>query len=183
MSRGTLGYTFADALTLSGFAVWDWETSQFSEADLYAEVFGEATPLLGYYLGGVFYNFLLGESWDQSYELYGGLTLTAPLSPTLHVAHDFELGDGTRAFLQLSHGVPLGGEGPTFTLAARVEYNDRYYTEASGLAYADLIGVVEFDLGPLTLTPAATIQRQLDEAFAGSIDDGEVFSIAAAFGL
>ena len=67
------------------------------------------------------------------------------------------------------------------TLATSVEYNADYYTESSGLAYADFVAALELPVGPVTLIPALTIQRQLDDAFTGFIDDQEVFSVAAAF--
>ena len=129
------------------------------------------------------YNFLISDVWETTYELYAGLSLDAPLSPTLHVARDFDLGDGSRAYLQLSQGIPLGLTGPRVNFAGRVEYNADYYTESSGLAYADFVVSTDFGFGPITITPALTIQRQLDDAFTGFIDDEEVFSVAASFGF
>lgn len=133
-------------------------------------------PALGLFAGGALYSFKYATGWESAPELYGGLVLTAPLSPTLYVAHDFDLGDGTHAMLMVSHSVPLGTGGATLDLAGNVDYNDGYYTEISGFSYADIGASIGIPVGPLTVSPLVIIQLAIDDTFI----DEEVFGVRAS---
>lgn len=174
----TAGFTF------NAFSVYDYDRSEVTEFDLYGDYYSQLSPGLGLFVGGALYNFDLGTTWESTVELYGGLVLTAPLSPTLYVAHDFDLGDGTHATLMLSESLPLGASGASVTLAGNIDYNDDYYVDFSGFSYLDLGATVSVPVGPVNVSPMITVQFALDEDFeqAAFVDDvEEVFGVSLSW--
>ena len=172
------------SVTVYGFATYDFDASGLSEADVYADWYGQVTPLLGLFAGGALYNFDYGEAaggWQDTQELYAGVVLGTLLSPTLLVAHDFELGDGTHASLTLSHGIPLGAGGLSLDLGGVVDYNAEYYTDQSGLSYGSVSAALGVPVGPVTLSPIVIVQRRIDDAFVGWVPNDEVFGVTASF--
>ena len=174
----------AGSFTVNGFSVWDHDRSEITELDLYADYYEQVAPAVGVFVGGALYSFDYGTSWESTPELYGGVVLTAPLNPTLYVAHDFDLGDGTHATLMLSESVPLGSGGLTLDLAGNVDYNDDYYVDFSGLSYADLAASVGIPAGPVTVSPMFLVQFSLDDDFTTaaflSDDVQEVFGVSVS---
>lgn len=166
----------AGSLTVNGYAVHDHDAGTVTEADVWGDYYVQIVPSLGAYLGGALYHFKIGGVWEGTPEVYGGVVLAAPLTPTLHVAHDFDLGDGTHVTLTLSHAVPLGTTGASLDLATNIDYNDGYYVETSGLAYADLSAGLSIPVGPLTLRPSVVVQRGIEDGFV----DEELFAITAS---
>ncbi len=177
----------AGALTLYGFGVLDHESSEIIERDVYADYYHQVSDLVGVFVGGALYNFLLpkaagGTYWNLTPEAYGGVVLATHLNPTLYVAHDFDLGDGTHATLTLSHAVPLGKSGASLTFMGNMGYNAEYHTTSKGLSYADVGATLALPLGPLTITPIFVIQRRLDDAFESDfVVDEEVFGVSASY--
>jgi hypothetical protein len=177
----------AGALTLYGFGVLDHESSNLIERDVYADYYHQVSDLVGVFVGGALYNFLLpkaagGNYWNLTPEAYGGIVLATHLNPTLYVAHDFDLGDGTHATLMLSHAVMLGEGGVSLTFMGNVDYNAEYYATSKGLSYGDVGAALSLPLGPLTVTPSFVVQRRLDDAFENDyIVDDEVFGVSASY--
>lgn len=163
-------------LTGNAYAVYDYDADDVTEADVWGDYYFQAAPALGVFAGAALYSFKYATGWESTPELYGGVVLTAPLSPTLYVAHDFDLGDGTHAMLMVSHSVPLGTGGATLDLAGNVDYNDSYYTEISGFSYADVGASIGIPVGPLTVSPLVIIQLAIDDTFV----DEEVFGVRAS---
>jgi hypothetical protein len=174
------------SFTVYGFATYGFEESDITEADIFADWYTQLTPLLGFFVGGALYNFDYGElagGWQGTQEVYAGLVLGTLLNPTVLVAHDFELGDGTHVLATVSHNVPLGTSPLSLDLAANVDYNAEYYTADSGFSYGNASVALNVPVGPLTFSPIVIVQRRLDDAFAGYVPDDEVFGITAYFGL
>lgn len=164
------------ALTLNGLAVWDHDADDVTEADLWGDWYAQASPTVGIFVGAALYNFRIGDDWEETPEVYGGLVFTAPLNPVLYVAHDFDLGDGTHAALLLSQDVPIGDTGATLSLGGTLDYNDGYYLpEVSGFSYVDVSASVGFPFGPLTIAPLFLLQRGIDDAFP----DEELWGVTA----
>lgn len=171
----------AGSFTINGFSVYDVDASDVTEADIYGGYYFQAAPTVGIFVGGALYSFKFPVvGWESTPELYGGVVFSAPLSPTLYVAHDFDLGDGTHAMLMLSHSVPLGESGATLHLAGNVDYNAEYYTTESGFSFADVSAAIGIPIGPLTVSPMILIQRRLDDAFVDFVPDDELFGVTAS---
>jgi hypothetical protein len=168
--------------TASGFTVYEFDQSSFIEADISVEYYRQVTPSLGFFLGGSLYNFDLGPElgWESTQEVHGGVGFSATLNPTVVVAHDFDLGDGTHATLELSESVPLGSREITLDFGGSVEYNDHYYTDDSGFAYFDVSAALAIPVGMVTLSPIFVVQRRLDSVFEYAIPDAEVWGITAS---
>jgi hypothetical protein len=170
------------SFTINGFGVYDVDASDVTEADVYADYYSQLSPGVGAYVGGALYSFKLATGWESTPELYAGLVFTAPLNPILAVAHDFDLGDGTRVTASLSHPVPLGEGGAVLTLGADADYNSEYYTADSGISYVDAHASIGIPVGAVTISPMVLIQRRVDDDFADDfIVDEEVFGITASF--
>ena len=175
VSQARVSVATPGGFTFNAFTVYDYDVGDITEFDLYGDYYAQIAPTLGLFVGAALYNFDLATGWEGTPEVYGGLVLTAPLSPTLYVAHDFDLGDGTHAALMLSHTVPLGASGASLDLAGSVDYNDGYYVDFSGFSYADLGAGVAVPVGPLTVTPSLTLLVALEDGFQlqTGIDDTE----------
>lgn len=174
----------AGGLTLNGFATWDHDLGEPSEADVYGDYYLQVAPTVGVYVGGALYNFKIGDAFEPTPELYGGVVLGVPLSPTLHIAHDFDLGDGTRIALSVAREVPLGTSGLTLGVGANLDYNDSYWEqywqvngEDSGFTFAALTASLGVPVGPVVVTPRMLLQRAIHEDFL----DEELFGVSARF--
>ncbi len=182
VSQARLSVATPGGITLNAFSVYDYDASAVTEFDLYGDYYTQVAPTVGLFVGAALYNFDLGTSWEGTPEVYGGLVFTAPLNPTLYVAHDFDLGDGTHATLTLSHSAPLGPSGATLDLAGNLDYNNNYYVDFSGFSYVDAGASVGIPVGPITVSPMFTVLLALDDAFQqqAGIDDTEtVFGVSA----
>lgn len=167
----------ASGLTVNGFAVYDHDTETVSEADLYGDYYAQLSPAVGVFAGAALYSFKIVDAWDSTPEVYAGVGFTAPLSPTLYVAHDFDLGNGTHATLLLSHSVSVSEAGATLTFGGSLDYNDGYYTAISGFSYADLGVALEIPVGPVLVTPLVVVQAGIDATFV----DEEYFGLSASY--
>jgi hypothetical protein len=170
----------AGSFSFNAFSVYDFDASDVTEADLYADYYVQAAPTVGVFVGGALYNFKISDQWEGTPEVFGGITFSAPLRPTLYVAHDFDLGEGTHAMLSLSHSVPLGASGLTLDLGGDIDYNAEYYTADSGLSFWDLSAAVGIPVGPATISPMFLVQRRLDDVFVGFVPDEELFGVTAS---
>ena len=172
------------SFTFNGFATYDHDADDVTEADLYGDYYAQLAPAVGIFVGAALYNFKFATGWEATPELYGGVVLTAPLNPTLYFAHDFDLGDGTHVTLMLSQDVPLGASGASLGFAGNLDYNDSYWEDfwlvtgsESGFSFADVSVALNIPVGPLTLSPMVLIQRAIHDDFI----DEELFGVTAAF--
>lgn len=167
----------AGAFTFNGFSVYGVEEGDVIEADVWGDYYVQLAPQVGAFVGAALYNFELADGWEATPELYGGLTVAVPLNPTLYVAHDFHLGDGSHILFSLSHAVPLGTSGATLGAATNVDYNDDYWVAGSSFAFVDLVLSLGLPVGNVTLTPMFQVQRAIDEERFG---DFELFGLTAS---
>lgn len=167
----------ADALTVNGYAVYDHDAEIVSEADLYGDYYVQLSPMVGAFAGAALYSFKIGDAWESTPELYAGAVLAVPLNPTVYVAHDFDLGDGTHAALLLSHQIPLTEDGVSLGFGGTLDYNDGYYSPISAFSYMDLAVALEIPVGPVTVSPLVMVQRAIDDSFV----DEEVFGLTASY--
>ncbi len=165
------------AFTFNAFSVYDIDASDVTEGDIWGDYYRQLSPGVGLFVGAALYNFKIEGEWDPTVEVYGGLVFTAPLTPTVYFAHDFDLGDGSHAMLTLSHSVPLGMSGATLDFAGNLDYNNHYYTTESGFSFADFAVSVGIPAGPLTISPTVLVQRGIRDDFT----DEELFGVKAAF--
>lgn len=182
VSQARVSVATPGGFTFNAFSVYDYDANDITEFDLYGDYYTQLAPAVGLFVGAALYNFDLGTSWEATPEVYGGLVFTAPLNPTLYVAHDFDLGDGTHATFMLSHSAPLGTSGATLDLAGNLDYNSDYYVDFSGFAYADLGASLGIPVGPITVSPSFVLLLALDDEFQtqAGIDDAEsVFGLSA----
>lgn len=169
------------SFTINGFGVYDFDASDVTEADVYADYYSQLNDAVGMYVGGALYSFKFASGWESTPELYAGLVFTVPLNPVLAVAHDFDLGDGTRVTASISHGIPLAESGAVLTLGADADYNAEYYTLDSGISYVDGHASIDIPVGAVTISPMVLIQRRVDDAFVDFIPDEELFGVTASF--
>lgn len=167
----------AGAFTLSGFASYDHDLSELNEADVYGDFYVQLSPWIGGFAGVGIYNFEFATGWETTPEIYAGVVLSAPLSPTLTVAHDLDLGDGTHVLLTLAHSLPLGESGATLDLVGDLDYNDGYWVDVSGFSFADVGASIAIPVGPLTISPMALAQFGIHDAFV----DEEVLGVSASW--
>lgn len=183
VSQARVSVATPGGLTVNGFAVYDYDASDLSEFDLYGDYYTQLAPTVGLFVGAALYNFNLVTGWESTPEVYGGLVFTAPLNPTLYVAHDFDLGDGTHATLMLSHSAPLGASGATLDLTGNLDYNNNYYLDFSGIGYGDVGVSVGIPVGRITISPMARLLVAMDDEFQAlaGIDGTEtVFGVSAS---
>jgi hypothetical protein len=171
------------SFTVHGFSTYDHDASDLIELDVYGDYYVQFAPTVGGFVGAALYGFKFVDGWKTTPELYAGLVLTAPLNPTLYVAHDFDLGDGTHATLSVSEEVPLGLTGVTLGLGGNLDYNDSYWDDfwlvtgsESGFSFADFTVSLGIPVGPLTVKPMVIIQRAIHDDFF----DDEVVGVSAS---
>ena len=165
------------SFTINVFSSFDHALSDVTEGDVYGDYYRQVSPSVGVFVGAALYNFKIDGQWEATPELYGGLVFSAPLTPTIYVAHDFDLGDGTHALLTLTRDIPLGESGATLGLTGNLDYNHNYYVETSGFSYADVGVSLGIPLGSITLSPNLVVQRGIEEGFV----DEEVFGLRASY--
>lgn len=169
-------------LTVHGGAVYmHGDFDELMELDVWGDYYHQIDDRVGAYLGAGYYNFkhfLVEDEYAGSPEVYGGLVIFIPLSPSIYVAKDLDLTDGTHATLTLSHSVPLASTGASLTLAGSLDYNHEYYRPDSGFSYADLTATLAFPVGPLTLSPMVAVQNAIaDDGYFG---DWGLFGVSAS---
>lgn len=176
MTRPTVtvsGTTGNWTLTGNGSAVYmHGDIDAIMELDAWGDVYYQATDRVGVYAGAGYYNFkdyLEEGEYAGSPEIYGGVVVYVPLTPTLYVAKEFELNEGyggTHATLTLSHSVPLSENGLALSLVGNLDYNHEYYWDDSGFSYADLEATLAIPVGPVTISPLAGVQLGIaDEGY------------------
>lgn len=156
-------------ITVNGGAVYMYgDFDDFMELDVWGDYYHQINDRVGAYLGAGYYNFkdfLEEGEYAGSPEVYGGIVLYVPLTPTLYVAREFDLTKGTHILLSVSHTIPLNESGVSLGFAGNLDYNHEYYRPDSGFSYADLTATLGLPVGRVTVSPLAGVQ-------AGIADDG-----------
>lgn len=114
-----------------------------------------------------------------SQEIFAQIARTGmPLSPTLSVNYDFNLGSGLYMTLGGSHELKLS-ERISMEIGGLIGFNSRQYIDKTGLSNIDLYIKAPLALGRVTLTPALNVMIPLlDEVN----EETEVwFGFSAAF--
>jgi hypothetical protein len=78
---------------------------EFTEVDLTLDYSGQLPGLeaLGYSVGFIYYDFPVTGAADDTFEVYWGLGLDVPASPTVTVYHDVDEAEGTYVSLGVGH--------------------------------------------------------------------------------
>jgi hypothetical protein len=94
---------------------------------------------------------------NTSQEVYATIAKTdLPLSPTLSIYYDFNLGSGLYVTLNASHELKLN-EKMSIEAGGLIGFNSRQYIDRTGFSNIDLYAKVSLALGKLTLTPALNV--------------------------
>lgn len=169
-------------LTVNGGAVYmHGDYNEVMELDLWGDYYYQVSDRVGAYVGGGYYNFkdyLEPGEYAGSPEVYGGLVFYVPLTPSVYVAREFDLTEGTHVTFSLSHSVPVSEGGVSLNFEGRLDYNQEYYFDDSGFSFADLAATLDIPAGPITFSPMVAVQMGIaDEAYFG---DWGLFGLKAS---
>lgn len=92
-----------------------------------------------------------------------------PLSPTLSVNYDFNLGSGLYMTLGGSHGLKLS-ERISMEIGGLIGFNSRQYIDQTGFSDIDLYARLALTLGRLTLTPSLSVMIPLLDEVNGKTE-------------
>jgi hypothetical protein len=158
----------------SGFALGIWSSFALAQRGVF-KYSDEIDVTLSY-------NFKVPESWElaagftnygywfaddfkfkknTSQEVYAIVTKTdLPLSPTLSVYYDFNLGSGLYVTLSGSHKLKINEKG-SLQVGGLIGFNNRQYIEKTGFSDIDLYAKMPLTIGKLTLTPSLNVMIPL----------------------
>ena len=98
---------------------------------------------------------------NTSQEVYATVARTdLPLSPTLSVYYDFNLGSGLYVTLGGSHELKMS-EKVSMEVGGLIGFNSRQYIDKTGFSDIDLYVKVPLAVGKLTLTPSLNVMIPL----------------------
>ena len=98
---------------------------------------------------------------STSQEIYATVARTdLPLSPTLSVSYDFNLGSGLYVTLGGSHELKVN-EKVSLEMGGLIGFNGRQYIDKTGFSDIDLYVRVPLTMGKLTLTPSLNVMIPL----------------------
>ena len=93
VSQGQAVLTVSN-FTFNGYSNYDFDTKEINELDIWGDYFHTFSDVFGGFIGAGLYNFKnvveVGK-FSATPEIYGGLSFFTVLSPTLYIAHDFDL--------------------------------------------------------------------------------------------
>ena len=115
--------------------------------------------------GFIHYGYWFAEDFSfkdsTSQEVYATVTRTdLPLSPTLALYYDFNLGSGLYVTLGGSHELKLS-EKIGMEMGGLIGFNSRQYIDKTGFSDIDLYVKAPLTLGKLTLTPSLNVMIPL----------------------
>lgn len=154
------------------------------ETDVWGDYYHQINDAVGVYVGAGYYSFkdfITAGEFSGTPEVYGGLVLYVPLQPSVYVARDFDLTEGSHVTFSLTHSVAVAESGASLTFLGRLDYNREYYRTVSGFAFADVTATLALPVGPLTLNPMFTLQAGLDDD--DLFGDWAVFGVSASMGF
>ncbi|MEN6428505.1 MAG: TorF family putative porin [Phycisphaerales bacterium] len=161
------------------------EPGEFIEHDWYAGCSTQINELIGFSVGAIYYYF---PSLGDTAELYWGLSLDAPASPSLTVYHDVDAVDGAYAALSVHHSIEKLGHLPFgIDLAANLgwgssNYNDAYWgVESCELNDLTLTAGFPFEIVGTSVTPRITCITLLGGDIRDVADDETM--VVAGIGL
>ena len=168
--------------TVNGGAVYmHGEFDELMELDVWGDYYLQVNDRVGAYVGLGYYSFrdfLVQDEYAGSPELYGGVVLYVPLTPSVYVARDFDLTKGTHVTVSLSHSVPVAESGASLTFNGNLDYNHEYYRADSGFSFADVAATLAIPVGRLTVSPMAAVQVGIaDDGYFG---DWGLFGVSAS---
>jgi hypothetical protein len=140
---------------------------EFSEVDLTLDYSWQCSKfdVLSYSVGLIYYDFPVPHAGDDTTELYWGLSLDVPASPSLTVYHDIDEAEGAYVSLGVGHsfaeafelgpGVPVSLDlGATLGWGS-ASYNKFYWgPDKSKLNDLVLSLALPFEIGGLTIMPS-----------------------------
>ena len=108
-------------------------SGEFTEVDNYIDYSGDVPGVegLGFSVGLVYYDFP-GTTLPRTTEFYWGLSLEAPLSPSITFNHDIDEADGLYVSVGIGHSIELGGteDAPlALELSASYGWGDKSYND------------------------------------------------------
>jgi hypothetical protein len=169
----------------SSFALTKWNTYKgANEIDLTLAYAFKTSEKWEVTAGFTHYGYWFAEDFtfkdSTSQEVFATVTRTdMPLSPTLSVYYDVNLGSGLYATLGGSHELKLG-EKTSVELGGLIGFNSRQYIERSGFSDITLYAKAPLALGRATLVPSLNVMVPLlDE-----VNDSAEFwvGVSVAFG-
>jgi hypothetical protein len=160
----------------------------FSEVDYSLDYSGSLPDAesIGYSIGVIYYDFP-GTSVPDTTEIYGGLSLDVPLSPSVTLYRDVDEAEGTYVSLGIGHSIekiaelapdmPLGMDLGASLGWGSSSYN-KYYWGPDNSELNDLVLSASFPvaLGDLTVSPSLNYVKLVDsdirsaDAYASSSD-------------
>ena len=158
----------------SGFALGIWSSFALAQRDVFKRV-DEIDVTLSYEFklspgweltaGFTNYGYWFADNFkfrdNTSQEVYATVAGTdLPLSPTLSVYYDFNLGSGLYITVSGSHELKIS-EKVGMEVGGLIGFNSRQYIDQTGFSDIDLYVRVPLALGRLTLTPSLNVMIPL----------------------
>ena len=154
---------------------------EFSEVDLTLDYSGQFSgfDVLGYSVGLIYYDFPVPGAADDTTELYWGLSLDVPASPSVTVYHDIDEAEGTYVSLgvghtvekafELSPGVPVALDLGAKLGWGSASYNKYYWgPDSSKLNDLVLSLGLPFELSGFTVKPSVNYVTLVSDAIRRS---------------
>ncbi len=114
--------------TVNGGAVYmHGDFNELMELDLWGDYYHQINDQVGAYVGAGYYNFkhfLVADEYAGSPEIYGGLVLYVPLTPSIYVARDLDLTKGTHVTFSVSHPVSVTENGASLTFEGNLDFDE-----------------------------------------------------------
>jgi hypothetical protein len=162
-------------------------SGDFSELDTTLGLAGDIPGVegVGYTLGLIYYDFP-GTSYPDTTEVYAGISLALPLSPSVTIYRDIDEAKGTYYAFGLSHSIDkiaeLGADMPVgLSLGASVGYANsaynKYYWGVDSSEAQDLTLTASFPttIGGWTITPKMGYSTLL----SGDISDSDAYGTSS----
>ncbi len=165
---------------------------EINEVDYTLDYSGDAGPI-GYSVGAIYYDFP-NTDFAATTEVYAGVGLDVPLSPTLTVYRDVDEVDGFYVTLDVSHSfenVVIFSEtaGMGIDLGAQIawgddDYNDGYFGAGSGFNAVTLTAGLPIAIGDhLSITPGVNYTYLIDSEIRDAVEDENNFWAGVGVGL
>ena len=166
---------------------------EFTEIDYWADYSADICEGLGYSVGVINYQFP-NTAFDETTEVYAGLSFDLPLNPTLTVYLDVDEAEGTYISFAVGHtfeniaqivpDVPVSMEIGASYGWADADYNN-FYWGVDESASNDLTFSVAFPftLGKFTVSPNLHYVTLVDNKIENASGDGEYFYAGVSVGF
>jgi hypothetical protein len=166
-------------------------SGKFTEIDYYADYSGDVPGIesLGFSVGTIYYDFP-NTTYNATTELYWGLNLDMPLSPSVTFYHDIDEADGLYISTGISHTIDKILElGPDVPVALKLganygwadsSYNEFYWgLDKSKSNDISLSAALPFEVGGWSMTPSVhyvmLVDSDIKDTDMCSTDDNEFF--------